>query len=122
MPRPSSEWFQGQYKVLAGVERLEQRPRPAPGEIIRHKGGAVVIMRCPACEAIQFFVAKISGRDDAPTLSKPVKCSAGSCRDCGVWFRVVEGRVGSVEPPVAGERHVDPRLARRLKRPSKVGA
>jgi hypothetical protein len=120
MPRPESEWFPGPYHVLAGIERLEQHPFPAMGEIVARTGKNIAIMRCPACQAIQFFVVEVTGPADSPTFSRPTRCSAASCRDCGVWFRVVNGRVGSVEPPVKREVPIPEALRGRIHSPPRV--
>jgi hypothetical protein len=115
MPRPVAEWFQGPYRVLSGVESLQQRPNPRPGEIIRHRSKGVAILRCPACNALQFYAVEILGSDDAPSFSRPVKCSATACRACGVWFALVAGAVGPCEPPVERERPVPEGLRRHIR-------
>ena len=120
MPLPFERWFQGRYFVVPGIDALEKRPNPRPGEIVRHRGGRVVILRCPACAALQFYAVEMTGPDEAPTFVRPVRCSAGSCRDCGVWFLVVEGAVGPVEPPVERPRKIPTILDGRIKPPPKV--
>lgn len=121
MPRPFADWFQGPFRIVPGVDSLQQRPNPRAGEIIRHRGRNVAILRCPACNALQFFAVEILGTDDAPSFARPVRCSAGACRDCGVWFALVQGAAGPVEPPVERERTLPPVLRGRLKPPPHVG-
>jgi hypothetical protein len=89
--------FNGPWHVI-DKKTLEQRPRPAPGEIIKHRSGAVVLC-CPVCNAMQFAHAPITGTDDAPTIAKPIQCGAGNCKRCGIWFSIDAGKTVVVAGP-----------------------
>lgn len=121
MPRPRDQWFADTFRVLPGVESLAQHPRLRPGEVLRRAGRNVAILRCPACNAIQFFCVEVDGPDDAPTFKRPVRCSAADCRDCGVWFTVLGGRAGPVEPPVERKPEAPAGVRGRIKPPPLVG-
>lgn len=104
--RPAGEWFQGPWRVVA-EDSLASRTKLAPGEIMRHHTGAL-ILNCPACNAMQVGRADLAGPPDAPTLSAPVHCGKGFCQRCGVWFTVVGGRTREAEqPPVRATRVPD---------------
>lgn len=115
MAKPVGEWFAGPYRVLPGIRRLAERPSPRPGEIIRHNNGGVAILRCPACLSIQFFVIALSGPDEAPTFARQVRCSAGTCRNCGVWFRVVDGTAVAAAPLERGAPKIPAELEDRVR-------
>ncbi len=84
---------------------------PVRGEIVRHRSGAVVL-RCPACNSIQFAHSPITGPDDAPTLLKPIQCGAGNCKRCGVWFSVDAGKTVITEAPETPVRPIPAKLRR----------
>jgi len=69
---------------------------PAGDIIVR---GAVILLGCPCCTALQFAARAVTGFDEAPNVLEPVQCGAGACRRCGVWFRIVTGRPELVERP-----------------------
>lgn len=69
----------------------------APGDIVQR--GPVAIVRCPACAALQFTPQIATGHPEAPDLLAPIRCGAGTCRRCGVWFRIHTGRAQIVEAP-----------------------
>lgn len=90
------DWYDGQYRIIE-AKRLSQRPRPGRGEIIVHDSGAIVL-RCPACSALQFTHAKVFDSPDAPSLDRAIQCGSGHCHRCGVWFTIHRGRAKKVEP------------------------
>lgn len=105
-----AEWFKGPYFVLEGVDRLAIK-RPARGEIIAHDSGAVVL-RCPACAAIQFARAKILNSPKTPTLDRPIQCGSGHCKRCGVWFTIRNGEAMPAEAPEKKEVALPDKLKR----------
>lgn len=80
--------FKGLWSV---VNQDDHKRFPDPGEIMKHKSGAIML-RCPECNSLQFTAAIITGPDDAPTISKPIVCGAGSCKRCAVRFSIDAGR------------------------------
>jgi hypothetical protein len=109
---PPEGWFAGPWAVLTGVDSLEVKPRLSPGEVMRHKSGNVVLT-CPACHALQFGTAKITGTDERPSLDRPLHCGSGHCRRCGVWFTLRDGVALLVAAPAApAGAPVPERLAR----------
>ena len=110
MAAPVERWFQGPWRVVSN-EVLETQPKLAPGQILRHRSGAVVL-NCPACNAMQFAHSPLVGPDDAPTLTKPVHCGAGLCRGCAVWFAVRNGHTEPAPAPVPERPEIPERLAR----------
>lgn len=88
--------------TIVDATTLAQRPRLAPGQLLRHRSGNVVL-NCPACNATQFVVAQLAGPSDAPTLSCDVTCGAGYCKRCALRFTIVGGRTvvrsGPLGPP-----------------------
>ena len=104
-------WYGGGWQILPGVESLESHPHLRPGEIVRHRTGAI-ILTCPACHAMQFALAKVSGTDERPTLDRPVHCGAGHCRRCGIWFTITDGVAALAAPPTQATTEVPARLAR----------
>ncbi len=91
------ELFTGRWRVI-DKSTLGERPRPAPGEIIKHRSGAVVLC-CPACGAMQFAHAPVVGDDMSPTIAKPIQCGSGNCKQCGIWFSIDAGQTALNEPP-----------------------
>jgi hypothetical protein len=92
-------WYDGQYSVIDATA-LEGGQAVKRGEIMKHRSGAVII-RCPRCNALQFTAADVQGPPDAPTLSKPIQCGAGTCKRCGVWFRIAAGKAIPADPATA---------------------
>jgi len=92
------EWYDGNYAVLPDVNELSQRPHIGRGDIVKHKSGAI-ILRCPACGAVQFARAQILNSDKAPTLSQPVHCGSGHCQKCAIWFTIKNGRAEKTKEP-----------------------
>jgi len=95
--------FEGPWKVI-DKDSLQQKT-PGPGEIIRHRSGAIVL-RCPKCRALQFTHSPIEGTDEMPTLTKSVQCGGGKCLRCGVWFRVNAGRTVITAAPAVSKTPV----------------
>ncbi len=81
--------FDGPWVVLA-THSLKGRPRLNRGEIMVHESGNL-ILNCPACNAMQFTIAKLHNPGAAPSLSKPVLCGAGTCKRCAVLFTIENG-------------------------------
>ena len=104
------EWFSGPYFVIAGVDTLGKRPRLGRGEIIAHKSGAV-ILRCPACAAVQFARADVLNDPHTPTLDRPIQCGSGHCKKCGVWFTIRNGEAKKVDEPTRPTRTLPKKLA-----------
>jgi uncharacterized protein YbaR (Trm112 family) len=88
------------YRLRADVTSLSEAygtGAMAVGDIVQR--GAVAILRCPACAALQFTAQTATGHLDAPNLLKPIHCGAGTCRRCGRWFIIHTGLPRFVESP-----------------------
>jgi len=92
------KFYEGPYKVLPEVDRLEQKRVPSKGDIIAHRSGAI-ILRCPKCNAIQFTHAVIVNSPETPTLDRPVHCGSGHCQKCAIWFTIRNGLAYQVDEP-----------------------
>jgi|GEM_PF-4653239 uncharacterized protein YbaR (Trm112 family) len=91
-------FYNGIYKMLpAEVDSMRKRATPTLGEVMRHRS-MVLILHCPACRSLQFAAADLSGTEDAPTTS-PIHCGAGTCKKCGIWFRIIDGHAAVVPEP-----------------------
>jgi hypothetical protein len=106
------ELFEGPWRVV-DKSTLGDRPRPAPGEIIKHRSGAVVLC-CPACGAMQFAHAPVVGNDARPTITKPIQCGSGNCKQCGIWFSIDAGHtvLMNAPPPKRPPRAIPERLVK----------
>lgn len=113
--KPFSEWFRGPWRVIPETS-LGDRTRLAPGEIMRHHTGQVVI-NCPACNAMQIG-SGVKGDPQAPTLAAPVHCGKGFCHRCGVWFTIVGGRTEEAKKPPVRTTAIPPELRRNGVRPA----
>lgn len=108
MAKPFAEWYPGPWRVTA-EDALTQRVRLQPGDLMRHRTGAV-ILNCPACNAMQVGRVDVTGPADAPSLSAPVHCGKGFCSRCGVWFTVVAGRTREAEQPAVRPTRIPDKL------------
>jgi len=106
------QWYEGQYKVLDKVGKLSEQPRLATGDILRHDSGAL-ILRCPACNAMQFTRAEIYNAETRPTLDRAIQCGSGHCQKCAVWFTIEKGKAVLATPT---EKKKPPELDSKLKR------
>ncbi len=112
-----SEWYDGRYRVVPGVDSLGKMPQIGRGDIIEHASGAVVL-RCPACSAMQFGRADILNSLDSPTLDRPLQCGSGHCKACGVWFLIRNGKAEKAEAPAPRKRELPRKLVRAGVRPA----
>jgi len=106
-----SEWYDGPYKVLDGVDQMARRPRPGRGDIIAHRSGALVL-RCPACNALQFTRGTVFNAKESPTIDRPIHCGSGHCQKCGVWFSIKNGRALPAKAPEKTKLKIPEKLAR----------
>lgn len=83
-----SDWEGKSYFLNEEIDSLGAKPFLASGEIIRHKAGAH-ILRCPACNAVQFVANELQGEASAPTFAKPLRCA---CVRCACEFRIRSGK------------------------------
>jgi hypothetical protein len=102
-------FYNGPYIVLPREMDSIRKVTPSLGEVMRQRSN-VLVLRCPACRALQFTAASISGPDDSPTTS-PIHCGAGTCKRCGIWFKLVDGRAALVPAPVDPTPPVPAKLA-----------
>lgn len=107
----AQEWYDGPYTVVDGIDNLASKPRPALGDIIAHRSGAVVL-RCPKCHAMQFTRAEIYNSKEHPTLDRPIHCGSGHCKKCGIWFTIKNGTSCQVDPPEKKTRKISDKLAK----------
>ena len=114
------DWYDGPFRVVPGVEELGRMPHIGQGDILKHKSGAVVL-RCPACNAMQFARAKVMNSDETPTLDQPIQCGAGHCKKCGVWFTVKNGRAQKAEKPKPKKTELPDKLKKAGVGPPRVG-
>lgn len=112
------DWYNGQYRVVQGIDELG-RTQLGRGDIIVHKSG-MLILRCPACNAMQFGQASVLNSPDAPTLSKPLQCGSGHCKRCGVWFSIRNGKASEAESPVNAQTEIPDRLKKAGVGPARV--
>jgi len=103
-----TEWYTGNYSILEGVDKLGT-VNIRKGDIIVHSSGAVVL-RCPACAAMQFGYAKILNSPKAPSLDRPLQCGSGHCKRCGVWFTIKNGKAEEAEPAESPKRELPRKL------------
>jgi len=94
------DWYSGPFSVSEGISSLQQRPRPGRGEIIIPRVNQA-ILRCPACGALQFALVQVTGPATKPTLDRPVRCGAGSCKACGILFTIIDGTAQKAAVPEA---------------------
>lgn len=109
-------WYDGPYSVVEGVDSLGMMPHIRRGQIIAHQSGAV-ILRCPACNAMQFGAAKVLNSPEKPTLDRPLQCGSGHCKKCGVWFQIVNGKAVPAESPNKEKGEIPRKLFRAGVRP-----
>jgi len=83
-----SAWGGKPYRFNPDFDALGPRPFLPSGEIIKHRGGAL-ILRCPECNAMQFIATEIQGENEAPTITTPIKCA---CVRCDCEFRIRSGK------------------------------
>lgn len=106
--RPPDNWTERTYHVVPD-ETLARQLKA--GEILRHRSG-VLLLKCPACNALQFVVAKVEGPDQAPTVDKPVTCGNGVCLKCAVTFRIRSGHVVEAPAPETKQATIPDHLRR----------
>lgn len=105
---PPDNWTERTYHVVPD-ETLARQLRA--GEILRHRSG-VLLLKCPACNALQFVVAKVEGPDQAPTVDKPVTCGNGVCLKCAVTYRIRSGKVVEAQAPEPKQATIPDHLRR----------
>jgi len=115
MSKPFDEWFPGPWRIIEETS-LNGRPRLAPGEVMHHRSGAV-LLNCPACNAMQIGKG-VEGAADAPTLTAPVHCGKGFCHRCGIWFTVTGGATREAVKPTAKPVIIAPELRKAGVRPA----
>ena len=114
-----SDWYDGPFKVVPGVEELGKMPHIRQGDILIHKSGAV-ILRCPACNAMQFGRAKVLNSPETPTLDQPLQCGSGHCKKCGVWFSIRNGKAEPSEKPEHKKTELPDKLVKAGVGPARV--
>lgn len=90
--------FDGPWHVIAADSLIT---RLAPGEIMRHKSG-VLVLPCPACGVLQFAAHTVEG--DPPSISGAVRCAAAKCpaRRCACRWTIIAGQTVSVSEDAPG--------------------
>lgn len=114
-----SGWYDGPFKVVEGIDTLGKMPHIGRGDIIAHKSGAVVL-RCPACNAMQFGRAAVLNSKEAPTLDRPLQCGSGHCKKCGVWFTIRNGEARPAKKPEQKRTAIPDKLTAAGVGPAKV--
>jgi transcription elongation factor Elf1 len=89
-------WFSGPYRVI-GATSMGQRIRLARGEIMQHHTG-LTMTTCPRCGSTVMDLAKVVPPLDAPSLARPMHCTA-TCQKCDTWFQIVNGTAQPAAPP-----------------------
>ncbi len=114
-----TKWYTGNYEVLEGVKKVGT-VNIRQGDIIVHESGAV-ILRCPACAAMQFGHAKVMNSPKTPSFDRPLQCGSGHCKRCGVWFTIKNGKAEEAEPTEPRKRELPKKLTKAgVKRPPKL--